>query len=178
MIRTFLMLGLFALLTATVCADEPPSSDAKVDPKKVEAARWELLQNQLKEIRQEIVAVKTIQETQIKDFGMELNLLRERLNALEKSVKDISSTRIAAAFTPPPAPPMGIIRLQNRSSVPTTIILAGRSYRLPPLETVMLQSQPAGNFTYEVFAEGYGVIQPPLARTLLAGETFSIFVNP
>ena len=56
--------------------------------------------------------------------------------------------------------------------------VAGKSHRVGPLETVVLQAQPAGNFSYMVLAEGFGLIRPEVARTLASGETFSITINP
>ena len=85
--------------------------------------------------------------------------------------------RISSSFTPGTPAATGTIRLENRSGVSATVLLAGRSYVVPPLQSVVVP-QYAGNFTYEVLAEGYGVIRPALTRALGAGETFSIFINP
>ena len=86
-----------------------------------------------------------------------------------------TETRPASSDTPTGT---GAIHLENRSAVPATVLLGGKSYRLSPLQTMVLASQPAGNFTYSVLAEGYGEIRPALTRVLASGETFTITINP
>jgi hypothetical protein len=49
---------------------------------------------------------------------------------------------------------------------------------VPAYETRRVVGVPVGNFTYEVQAEGFGVIQAAVSRTVNANETFSIFINP
>jgi septal ring factor EnvC (AmiA/AmiB activator) len=166
------LIGCSMALAAGRADDVPPAPPTAPGANPADA-----LQKQLKEIRDEISALRVVREEQLKNIDAELKLLAQRLNALEGRLDDLARTRQAAAYTPT-EPQMATIRLQNRSGVPATVLLSGRSYRLPPLETIVLQNQPVGVFTYEVLAEGFGTIRNPQARTLVAGETFSITVMP
>lgn len=160
-----LAFGLCSFLFAAVAqAAEPAAADAG-------------LQKQLKEIRDELNGLRVAQDGQLKNFDAEQKLLLQRLSALEKKVDDLAQTRVARSYTPTETA-VGAIRLQNRSGVVATVLLSGKAHRLMPMETVVLQAQPAGLFSYEVLAEGFGTIRSPLTRTLVAGETFSITVNP
>jgi hypothetical protein len=71
----------------------------------------------------------------------------------------------------------GSVRVQNRSASGVTVTLNGRSFRLQPNET-RTEAVPAGTFTYQVQADGFGVIQPQQTRSVGAGQTFPISVNP
>src|SRR5262249_45261565 len=127
----------------------------------------------------ELAKLRGRADTNEKARAIEMDVVKERLDRLEKSLESLrATTRIASSFTPSATGPTGVIRLQNRPLVDATVLLVGQSYRVPPLETVVLPPQAPGSFSYEVLAEGFGVIRPLVARVLVAGETFSITINP
>jgi|SRR5581483_10266379 len=172
MIRHLVAAGVVVVLLAVplLAADPPapPTSDRPSDNSKLDQVH-----KQLREISDELKANRTERQEYQKNF----DVLLQRVNALERKVDELGQSRTARYYTPT-EPQVGAIRLQNRSSVASTVLLSGRSYRLAPMETIVLQGQPAGVFTYEVLADGFGTIRSPLSRTLVAGETFSITVNP
>jgi hypothetical protein len=103
------------------------------------------------------------------------------MEGLEQSFERLAAakTRIASSFTPgEPAGGTATIRLQNRYSIPATVHINGQTYVVPAFETRQVVGVPAGTFTYDVAAEGFGVIQPTVIRTINPNETFSIFINP
>jgi len=111
--------------------------------------------------------------------------LDERLRSLEALVRRQSELVTTQRFSyTPDAPlrdrlaPTGAIRLQNRSGAGATVFVNGQANYLAPFETRTLAGQPAGSFTYEVLADGFGTIQPRVVRDLRAGEVFTIHVNP
>jgi hypothetical protein len=133
--------------------------------------------------------------------------LRDRLDALEQQPAPDAVARRAFSYTPPqevrdleqrvaalearlrtddrrfsftPEAPRrtGTLRLENRSAFGATVRVNGNPFLVPAFETRLVQNVPAGTFNYEVSADGFGVIQPTLRRTLAPGETFIVFVNP
>jgi hypothetical protein len=160
--------------------DEPDDlPKAKEKDKKAEPGPLEEIQKSLKQIQDDISDLRQRRDTDQKARAIEMEDLDRRLSKLEKSVDRLErgQTRYSSYFNPDGVG-MGTIRLQNRSSVGVTVLMAGKSYRVPAQETVVLEGRPAGAFTYEVLAEGYGMIQPTVSRTLREGEMFSIFINP
>ncbi len=106
----------------------------------------------------------------------DLRGIEERLAALEARLR---GDERRFSFTPQ-APPRrtGVLRLENRSPYGTTFTVNGIPYPVPAFETRLVQNVPAGALTYEVTADGFGVIRPPTTSTLNAGATLPIFVNP
>lgn len=170
---------LVALLVAPfLSAADPLKPDAPVKAD-ADAARWDVLQTQLKGIRDEVADLRKRRDTDEKARALEIEFFKDRLEKLEKSLESLKATRrIASSFTPGTPAPTGAIRLENRSAVAATVLLAGKAYRLAPLEAIVLSSQPAGSFTYSVLAEGFGEIRTALTRVLGSGETFTITINP
>jgi hypothetical protein len=105
----------------------------------------------------------------------DLRSLEERLAAIEQRLR---SDERRFSFTPEAPRRTGTLRLQNRSAFSATVRVNGNPFVVPAFETRLVQNVPAGTFNYEVSAEGFGVIQPTLRRTLSPGETFIVFVNP
>jgi hypothetical protein len=99
--------------------------------------------------------------------------LEKRLSALESKANQ-TTTRIANA--PPTngaAPPMGRVRLLNNFPSPASVRLNNMVYRLGPFET-QFADVPLGQYTYEVWIDGFGSVQPPTVRTLLANAPSTI----
>jgi hypothetical protein len=117
----------------------------------------------------------------------ETQALRERIERLERDMTILRTNKtISQAFNPDapppaapaPAPPTGKVRFQNQYRVPATFILNGRAIVVNPGETKVLPDVPAGNFTLEVKAEGYGVIRETISRVLVPNETYFMNVGP
>ena len=101
--------------------------------------------------------------------------LLERLAAIEARLR---TDERRFSFTPEAPRRTGTLRLQNRSPYGATVTVNGNPYFVPAFETSLVQGVPAGAFNYTVSADGFGVIQPTVSRTLNPGETFIVYVNP
>lgn len=126
----------------------------------------------------------------------QLRELHDRIGQLERQVADVINARSSSTtrnyyapgsnyYTPGNTdvvngPPLnrGVIRLENRYSVPVTVYVNGRAYSVPAYASREVLGMPAGMFTYEIMAEGFGVIQPQVARTLAANGSHNIYINP
>lgn len=176
---TYCVLMLLLTVNIAGAADPKPDVPAKPLPATAEAARFEKLQEQLQTIIDDLSDLRKRADINEKGRTIEMDLIKGRLEKLEKAMETLkTSPRISSSFTPGNVEATGVIQLMNRSAVPTTIVLAGKAYPLAPFQTAVLSGQPAGNFTYEVLAEGFGVIRPAVTRALASGETFAITVNP
>ncbi len=105
----------------------------------------------------------------------DLRSLEERLAALEARLR---GDERRFSFTPEAPRRAGALRLENRSAYGATVRVNGIPYAVPAFETRLVQNVPTGSFNYEVEANGFGVIQPTVSRTLNPGETFIVYVNP
>jgi hypothetical protein len=178
MLRTLRLIGLTALLAAAfgatswqARADDPPRPLEKIQKDLDEINR------SLNSLRGDLGALdRRLAETErnVAELRDIVRLLGELARKHDAQLGN--GQRVARAFNPD-FPPMGVIRLQNRSPYNATVILNGASYPLAPFQTRDVQQMP-GPFTYEVFADGFGVIQPAVSRVLTARETFTIFVYP
>ena len=115
----------------------------------------------------------------------ELRDLRRRFDELEARLRVCESAeraRIARSFNPEfpvITPATGTILLENRTTRAATIVVDGTPYPLEPLQTAAIRSRPLGPVTYEVHAEGWGMIRPPTTTRLSTTDRpLTIFVTP
>ncbi len=151
------------------------------DPELTEKDKIDRVLRELQAVRQEVTDLRASVAAMGQNTQRDVRELARRVEELEHLAERPGSTRtrISSSFTPSePAAATATIRLQNRYSVPATVYVNGQAYSVPPYETRRVANLPSGPFTYEVQAEGYGVIQPAVSRAVNPGETFSIFINP
>jgi hypothetical protein len=174
------MLGLatllaFVLSASTVRGDNPEKPNLK-DEKQL-----------LEDISKKLDGLITKNQADMRELREALQRLEERVRALEGLRDQLStSARRNTRFSPSTSvsayPPelngTGTIRLRNTSPTFAQVYLNGKAYNVPALETVVLPSQPAGEFTYRVFVDLFGEITPTLTRTLGANETYTITIYP
>ena len=133
------------------------------------------LRKEVGDLRQELLTTTTSAQKSRSD----LRDLEERLRSLESLVRSQPDLVTARRYSlTPEAPLTGTIRLQNRSGTGATVLVNGLAHFLAPFETRVLAGQPAGSFTYEVLADGFGTIRPRVVRDLRPNEVFTIHVNP
>jgi len=167
MMRHLIPCGLTALLLTalarpTPAAEPVPASDSE----------------KLDRIYKELLLERGQLNVRMKEMEQDVRELRRRIEQLEAQLhaQDAERARIARSFTP--STMSGAIVLQNRSAYLATIYVEGVPYLLNPGQVQTLPPRPTGRITYEVAAEGWGVIQPPTIRTLFADRPFYIYVNP
>jgi TolA-binding protein len=171
--RTLRSLALVALLLAAIpaLAGNPELSDKD---------KLDRILQEVQGVKRELEDVKSL-SLQVQNTAKEVRELQRRMESLESSIERLSASRmrVAASYTPnEPAPATATITLQNRSASPATVFINGQPYPAPANSTRRVAGVPAGAFTYEVQAEGYGVIQPLVNRNVGGNEVFTIFINP
>jgi len=148
--------GLLALALLAAPAARAVAEENSADTQK----RLEELEKEMRLTRQLLQSLQRLQEVE------------RRLVELEKRVDEMQKPQERTARFPPNT---GLIRLQNRLSVPATIIVDGVPQRLQAGEQRDIQNHPAGPFTFEALVDGFGSLQPRATRTLQAGQIYTIF---
>jgi hypothetical protein len=172
MMRTCKMLGLQALLFTALAA--APSSAGQIDgPEDKDTVPKQLaeLQKSLDSIHKQLQELRegsTTTAVAIQAMKVDINKLRERIDALEKG----TATRISGS-----APTTASVELVNDYPQPMDFILNQTLYRLRPSETRVVNDVPVGAFTFRVLdVPGY---QNTQRRVLTAGKTpYIIRVHP
>ncbi len=126
------------------------------------------VQKRLEQLEKEMALTRKLLEALA-----DLQDVKRRLGELERRVDGMDRPRPPRES--PFGPETGTIRLQNRLSLPATILIDGVPQRLQPGETRDLPGQPAGPFTFEVLVDGFGALQPRAMRTLRPGTRYEIF---
>jgi hypothetical protein len=116
----------------------------------------------------------------VRDLQQRLESIQNALNRQDDAVRRALSINPQAlpGAGPPAAPATGTIVLRNRSLVNGTFIVNGRPYTVPAGSAATVERVPAGTFTYEIDAEGFGVLRPMTSRVLSAGQTFYLNIDP
>jgi hypothetical protein len=99
-----------------------------------------------------------------------LDEIARRLASLELAIKNAPTTSLRP-------PTVGRIQLANMFQREVLFMINGKPFRVAPFSTVMLDNQPAGQFSYEVIASPWGVIRELTTPMLLPGDTYTITVR-
>ena len=159
------------------------TSDKKSEPpiapeKKLDFTNTDSIQTQLKEIQLSLQSIKSADhELKLKKIEAEISILKDQISRMEQAISKLAATRVAASFTPA-VPANGTIKIANTSSANTSVIINGKVYKAQANQTLSVPNQNAGDFTYEVLADGFGIIQKQTIRSLAANETFTINIYP
>jgi len=158
-------------------------SDKKIETptaaeKKIENPNFDSIQTQLKEIQLSIQSIKSADpESKLKKIEAEISILKDQVSRLEQAISKLTATRVAASFNPPVSA-TGTIKIANTSGANTSVLVNGKVYKIQANQTFAIPSQNVGEFTYEVLADGFGIIQKQTTRSLAANETFTINIYP
>ena len=159
------------------------TSDKKPEPpitpeKKADVTSIDAIQTQLKEIQISLQSIKSADhELKLKKIEAEISILKDQMSRMEQAITKLAATRVAASFTPAVAA-NGTIKIANTSGANTSVIINGKVYKAQANQTLSVPNQNAGDFTYEVLADGFGIIQKQTTRSLAANETFTINIYP
>jgi polyhydroxyalkanoate synthesis regulator phasin len=88
------------------------------------------------------------------------------------------SALVPAPLPPPPPPATGTILLRNFSDVNGTFVINGQPYAVMAGQVMEVRNVPAGTFGYQIEAQGFGVIRTYTSRSLPAGGTFTLNIDP
>jgi hypothetical protein len=193
--RTWTRLTLAALLALPftlaplLAADPEETTEQKVKRLEKELAQ---LRKDLEDLREK----QTNNSLRRNAASEDLRNLRERLGVLEQIVvkhDDLLKTPITRQSgylnpgtnpqgTPPPgtgnggtaAPAMGTVTVRNLYPASATVVVNGTSIPLQPNQAATIKV-PLGQFTYEVFVDGFCLVQAMKPETLTAqGRTITI----
>jgi hypothetical protein len=166
---------LVALLVGSLATARPPEEPDDV-------------RKLLKELKEELAEMRKARALENQVIRQQMNDFRDRLDTVERRLDRVTrrdyyydpdrlsspSTRGSLSITPAPFR-SGRIRLDNRLGVEALVTIDGIAYTVPPLSVRELRDQPAGRFTYDVTADGYGV-SSQRRRTLASGETWTLTI--
>jgi hypothetical protein len=185
MMRTWNSLTLAALLLAFVVAPAARADDPeKVRKPPTDSEKLDMILRQIGDLRTELkedirrTGIEAELRSQLLD--KDLKALTERVDRLEKS----AAVARSSFFQPTPAAPAaagtGTVVLQNTWGDVATVMLNGRGVVVPPYQTVTLDNEPAGTYTYEVMVNGFGRIRGPVSRVLNNNDRMiiSVFAVP
>jgi hypothetical protein len=150
---------LAALLVGALADARPPEGEDDV-------------KRQLSELRKELDTLKREVELDRQVFRGRLDSMDAKLDRIEQFLR--RDTRRAGSIDPAPLR-QGTIRLDNRLGVQATVTIDGVPYTVAPLSARELRNRPAGSFTYEVTADGFG-LSGPRRRVLPANETWTLTI--
>lgn len=193
--RTWMRLALAALLAVPFTL--APLGAA--DPEETIEQKVKRLDKELAQLRKDLEELRNKQtDNSLRRSATSENLrnLRERLGVLEQIVvkhDDLLKTPITrqAGYlnpgtnpqgTAPPgtgnggaaAPPTGTVTVRNLYPASATVVVNGTSIPLQPNQTATVKV-PLGQFTYEVFVDGFCLVQAMKPETLTPqGRTITI----
>jgi hypothetical protein len=188
--RTWIPLTLLAaaLATTPAAAADPPVTNDDI------ARHLKAVMEELTALRRDVASLRrdlTDASLRGADNAERLVDVQRRLDGLQAlALRTDDAARRAFSFTPPagpppasdttplPAPPTGSIMLRNFSSVAGTFVLNGRAWTVMPGQSTEVRNVPVGPFSYEISADGFGVIRPMTTRVLTAGSPFYLNINP
>jgi hypothetical protein len=173
--KALLLPALAALLLTPSLRAAEPGSELSALSKKIDDLRADIQAFGSRLTDLAVVTAKNIAD--IRD-------LQRHLDDLQAQVSRMDTAQRRAFSTPPEngdsvrVPTTGTIVLRNRSLVGGTFYVNSRSYTVLPGGSVRLDMMPAGPFTYEITADGFGTIRPPTTRVLAANTTYYLNIDP
>ena len=176
--RSFLLTLSLTGLLVVVPALGAQSTDVKQSP---ELAKIEALSKQINELAASIKSAEW--DARIKKLESEVLNLKDSIIRVESLAKADETRR--SFYTPPtiaakPVVPttVGTLRLINSTGFVGTVTINGKDYTVLPSQTVLIPGMPTGDFRYEARADGFGILQPTVTRTLATAEMFTITLYP
>ena len=179
MMRTW---TLFAALAVTALAAPMMRAASPELPSTTDEKLTQVLL-QLQDVKSRLSTMQAAQDTQVKLMQDDIDLLRTEMARLKEDVHRLSaaSTNVAASINPaaPVSPQRAIsnIVVDNLYGTPATVVINNQTFRVEPFRKLNLPTA-VGHFTYEVFTDDFGMVQPPTDRYLTAGHDFPITIHP
>jgi hypothetical protein len=191
MLKNWRLIGLHAVLVAALTAspavagadtDTPKSKELVEIEKRLDRIvsaleRLEGLKKDIQDIREDMRFQREVKnpsvDQEIRDLQQQVLRLTEDVARLRTPAGGRTSYYGGPGPGPGPGAATSTIRVRNAHVVPVTVAINERPYEVPPGSELVLNNQPAGEFTYEVVG-----IQPPVRRMLAASKPFSIEVFP
>lgn len=136
------------------------------------------LRRELRELREDLKRLKQDVDLDRLAAAAQARRLEDRLDRMASALEKLAGTgtvssRPSMSFSPARAA-TGTIRLDNRMNVRASVTIDGIVYTIPPRSSRVLRDQPAGAFSYDVTADGYG--QASYNSSLAGNETLTVTV--
>lgn len=145
------------------------------------AKQLQQLQAQIKLLTEAVNGVQRQMETVPDPVAIDAQIRKyfartqEEIETLKREIatlKNPATTPRVSAYAAPAT--TGRVHIVNSYPLPRTVIVNGRSYRLPPGGEQFVENVPVGPFSFEVME--YHL--EPQQRMLAAGQTYNITVYP
>jgi len=132
---------------------------------------------EIKRLKERITRLEALVEEQGKIADEESRRYLDAYKRLDRRVSRLESRTESTSrrFDSSDNAGYGSIQLTNELGVPATVTIANQSYYLRPYGSRTLYNQPAGQVSYSVTAEGYGVTSR--RTTLYANDTLTLTVT-
>jgi hypothetical protein len=189
--RTWIRWALAAVLAMTLAAPASAQTSSPPPDRNAElVTQLQKLTAELSSLRGEIELLRRdLTDAAVRGARMSVDIrdLQQRLDAIQNAVtRQDDTVRRALSINPQAvpgpapaaAPAPGTIVMRNFSRVNGTFIINGRPYTVAPSGTATLERVPPGTFTYEIDADGYGVLRPLTSRVLSPGQTYYLNIDP
>jgi hypothetical protein len=160
-----------ALLIILVAAGAATAADPEL--------RDEAILREVRELREQVAALRRLREMDAKMNALDMRLLNERLDRIEKSLEKLATSR--SEFTPRSTfkrsvdSGTGTIKLDNRLPVTAFVTIDGTLHTVDPFGVRFLRGQAAGSLTYTVGGAGRET-GPRTRSSLAAGETLTLTI--
>jgi hypothetical protein len=160
-----LMAVMVALLVGSAAWSRPPETD-------------EDLRRDVRDLKEDLARLRRDVELDRREAAKQAQRLEERLERMTLALERLSGTgpassRPSMAFSPARRV-TGTIRLENRLGVNAQVTIDGIVYTIAPRSVRLLRDQPAGAFSYDVTADGFGVAS--YRSSLATNETLTVTV--
>jgi len=113
-------------------------------------------------------------EMTLRDVALQLRSIQDRLGEIDFRLSTLEKRQPTRSTS---GTASGTVVFRNGSGLPATVFFNGTAYDLSPRGELSLSSY-SRTFTYEVEVEGFGYLNNRTTRTLAAGDTFVVTVNP
>jgi hypothetical protein len=171
-----LLLPALAVLFLTPMA---PAADGPTELGKI-SQQLDLIRQELQSLRNDLrdaMVLGARNAADIKDLQRRVDDLQAQLHRMDDAQRRAFSI-IPNGGETTRLPVAGTLVLRNRSGYTGTFSINGNPYVVPPYRSVEVAGVPAGTFTYEIAADGFGVIRPLTTRVLTANTTYFLNIDP
>lgn len=155
-----------ALIFTSLASARPPESIGDEDTRR-----------ELRELREDLARLKRDVDADRREAASQARRLEERLDRLTLAVEKLAGTtpqERRSSGLDPVRRRTGTIRLDNQLGVQARVTVDGLMYTVPPRSIRMLRDQPAGSFSYDVTADGFG--QATYRTRLGNNETLTVTI--
>jgi hypothetical protein len=132
----------------------------------------ELTADKIARLQKEVDKLKEEVENLKRGTAQDIREIKELLRSLAPQGPVVSRSAYGspgAGNSAMPAPGTARVTLRNRYHATATIHVNGQTHTVPAYSSMIVADVPLGPITYDVFVDGYGLIQPATTVALNPG---------